>query len=105
MRGLGRIIGSRAGAIDTAQDVKRTKTKARLSECYRMAEWFIVEGIVNSVACGSATDNGTWDYTFEEDACKSCKRVHSLLMGLEFRSLYHLDYKGGLPTSITSLMH
>ena len=30
-----------------------------------MAEWFVVEGIEDSVACGSATDNGTWNYTSE----------------------------------------
>ena len=65
MSGLGRIIGSREGAIDTEQGVKWMTTKVRLFEYYGMAGLVIVEGLMNSVACGSARDNGIWDHTSE----------------------------------------
>ena len=38
-------------------------TKVRLFEYYGMAGLVIVEGLMNSVACGSARDNGIWDHT------------------------------------------
>jgi len=65
LRGLGHIIGSRVRTIDTAQGVKWMTTKVRLFEYYGMAGLVIVEGLVNSVACGSARDNGIWDHTSE----------------------------------------
>ena len=63
MPGLGRIIGSRVGTIDKAQDVTWMTTKIRLSEYYYAARLVIVEGVMDSVVCGSARDNGIWDHT------------------------------------------
>ena len=40
-------------------------TKVRLFEYYSMAGLVIVEGVMNSVACGSARYNGTWDHISE----------------------------------------
>ena len=51
--------------IDTAQGVKWMTTKAMLFEYHCMAGLVIVEGLMNSVACGSAKGNGIWNHTSE----------------------------------------